>query len=147
MTNLILGIAGSIMLIVGIFLPIINSELGSFSYFSTWQASSQLSLGIFCAVVGLISLIIALVKKYRLLIVTGILAMGLVVVDFVVSKSKLDEYRAAGSDVNFNYIGWIVLLLGAILVLLAGVMKSNVPATGTNWGPTPPPPPPYTPGR
>ncbi|HKQ53729.1 MAG TPA: hypothetical protein VJT74_15240, partial [Pyrinomonadaceae bacterium] len=43
--------------------------------------------------------------------------------------------------------GWIVFILGGLILVAAGALGKNAPAPGAAWGATPPPPPPYTPGR
>ena len=169
MNNRILGLAGSALLIIGIFLPVISGptlnpnatgmsdafgDTVSYSYFSTLTNGNGFSLGILCAVLGLISLALVFMRKYKLLVATGGLALAMLLLDFFVTKSKMGEIPAEVATAlgdkapGFVWIGWVVLILGAILTLLAGIMKSNEPAPGAAWGSAPPPPPPpYTPGR
>ncbi|HEY0375520.1 MAG TPA: hypothetical protein VGC87_01025 [Pyrinomonadaceae bacterium] len=168
MNNRILGIVGSVLLIVGIFLPVVSGpsvnpnatsaadafgDTVSYSYFSTLTSGGGFSLGILCAVLGLVSLALIFTRKYKLLVATGGLALAILALDFFVSRSKLGEIPAemmtamGDKAPGFVWVGWLVLALGAILVLLAGIMKNNEPAPGAAWGSAPPPPPPYTPGR
>ena len=50
-----------------------------------------------------------------------------------------------GVTVSTQWLGWIDLILGALVLLAAGATGRNLPAPGANYGA--PPPPPYTPGR
>jgi hypothetical protein len=56
--------------------------------------------------------------------------------------------EAMGVNINTQWLGWIVLILGGVALLIAGAMGRNLPAPGANYGAMPPPPPPpYTPGH
>jgi len=147
MGNLIPGILGSVMLIVGIFLPVVSGpnedgEIVNYSYFTTLKGG-RFSLGILCAVLGLISLALVFTGKYKRLTITGALSLAIVALEYFVTRSQLAEHPEA----MLVWIGWMVLALGGVLVLLAGLMKSKGLTPAAPWSSAPPPPPPSTPGR
>ena len=126
------------------------------SYFDSIQAGSGYNDGYIICGLGIISLIISLINKNRILIVTGLLTLGLVALALIGFKSKISEASSAGSDVDISKLvqlqwGWAVLILGGVLLLVAGIMKKSVPAPPMSYGAPPPgyppgpgqPPPPY----
>ena len=150
MNSRILGIIGAILLIVGIFVPIVSVFGISVSYFDSFRMSSGAVDGLIIAGLGLISLILAALNKTRILIATGILALCVMAIDFFSFKSKMSEAASAASSPEMANLmqlqwGWGVLLLGALLLIVAGIMKKSGPAPVPSYGT--PPPPPYNPGQ
>jgi hypothetical protein len=155
MNSRLLGIIGAILLIVGIFCPIVSLFGISISYFDSFRMNSGAIDGFIIAGLGVISLIIALLNKNRILIVTGILALGVMAIDFFNFKSKMSAASSvADSELSTTLAnavqlqwGWIVLVLGGLLLIVAGIIKKSVPVAAPGYGMPPPPPPPgYTPG-
>lgn len=153
MNNRILGIAGSAMLVIGIFLPIVSvMGLISLSYFDAIKISpGQAWSGILLLLLGIVSLIMAVTNKFKILIATGVCALGLLVLDFFRLKSGLSGSSAEAGDMADQMasavsIGWgfYVMVIGAILLIVAGVMKSPGSPVGGGYGA---PPPPYPPAR
>ncbi len=152
MNNKILGIAGGALLIIGIFLPIVSLMGFGISYFDGIKADpAKVITGIGVLVMGIIGLVFALTGKFRLLILPGIVALGLLILDFFRLKSSFsgagdaDMPPELASAVSIGW-GMYVMILGAILLIVAGVMKNTAPAINPGWG-APPPPPPYPPAR
>lgn len=123
-----LGIVGSILLFAGVFTPIVSLPVvGSMNYFQNGQGD-----GVFVLVLGLISLVLALTKRYRWLWVTGLLSLGLMMYTFVSfrirlsgvqaeMKSKLADNPFKGiADVAMQSVqiqwGWAVLQQFALLL-------------------------------
>lgn len=154
MNNRILGIAGSALLIIGFFLPIISvMGLISFSYFDFIRLSPAGGItGLAILILGVVGLVFSLKNKYRLLLIPGVLTLAILVLDFFRMKSAMGSASGAeGGDIADQMsssvgIGWgfFVLAIGAIVLIVAGVMKSAVPYVG-GPGYGAPPPPPYPP--
>jgi multisubunit Na+/H+ antiporter MnhG subunit len=159
MNNRILGIIGSALLILGIFLPIVSiMGLLNFSYFNMIQlAPGTFFTGILLLLLGIGSLLLALKHKYKLLIATGVVSLLLLAFDFFRIKSTLSDATSRGAETGGEFarqmseavsigFGFYIMAIAAILLIVAGVMKSSVPVGAASWTP-PPPPPPYTPGQ
>lgn len=158
-----LALIGAGILTLGFFMPII-SVLGllNFSYFDLLtKVSARFSTGLVILALGLVSLALALKSNFRPLVVTGALALAVLVFDFVTYKSYIRGMGAlggaaggAGGDsapadqLADQFLGvliqpaWGMFLLGvaAILVIVAGAMKDGPAAPGTDWNNSPPPP-------
>ncbi len=155
MDSRILGIVGGVLLIIGVFCPLVGVDFGvisqNFAYIGSGTGVDM--KGLILILLGIAGIGLAVVRKYKLLLVPGILALAILVFDYLNFKSKFSEVvSGAGSRgaevenaVSMKW-GWIVLLLGALALLAAGAMGKNLPAPGAAYG-APPPPPPYTPGR
>lgn len=160
MDSRILGIVGGVLILLGIFLPIVTvsaSQAGisqSASFFDAIKAGSW--EGYVLLLAGIASIVLAVLRKYKLLIVTGVISLGVIVLNLINMKSSIAKamgqtdaaaLEAMGVDISTQWLGWIVLILGGVALLIAGAMGRNLPAPGANYGAPPPPPPPYTPGR
>ena len=159
MDSRILGIVGGVLVLVGIFLPIVTVSAAhgevsqSASFLDAIKAGSWEGYVVLLA--GIASIALAALRKYKLLILTGVVTLGVVLLNLINMKSSIAKglgqtdaasLEAMGVEVNTQWLGWIVLILGGVALLIAGVMGRNVPVTGANYGAAPPPPP-YTPGR
>lgn len=157
MNNKILGIIGSALLIIGLFLPVVS--IAGFISFSAFNAITSAPINqswgaILLGLCGIIGLVLALTNRFRMLLVPGIISLGIIVLAFVKIKSELssaadtaggDEFSqqmAASVSIGF---GIYVMAIGAIIMIVAGIMKSAAPAVNPGWGA--PPPPPYPPAR
>ena len=171
MNNRIVGIAGSALLIVGIFLPILSfMGILTFSFFTFIQGmptgpgampdeTGMLTLfriiGIVILLLGIGSLLLALKNQLKALIGTGIVALCILAFVFIKLQSffsQISEKATSGGappearamlDAIGTGWGFYVMALGAIALIVAGVMKSSVPVSNSGWGGAPPP---YTPG-
>ena len=155
MNNRILGIIGAALLILGIFMPIV-SVMGfiSFSYFNLIQmAPGTFFTGLLLLLLGIISLILALQYKFKPLIATGVISLGILAFDFYRIKSGLSNTSSSAGEVGGDFakqmadaislgVGFYLLVIGAILLIVASVMKSSVPVAPQTWNPPPPPYPP-----
>jgi hypothetical protein len=153
MNSRILGIIGSVLIIVGIFMPIVSIFGININYFDSIKSGSGPDGFIFLGL-GVISLILALINKTRLLIATGILTLGYVALSFIGYKSKMNEATSgANSELSSQLSGliqlqwgWAVLVLGGILLVVAGIMKKSGADPIPTYGAPPPPPGGYAPG-
>lgn len=161
MDSRILGIVGGVLVLVGIFLPIVTVSAPqadisqSASFFDALKAGSWEGYVVLLA--GIASIILAVLRKYRFLLLTGVVVLGVVVLNLINMKSSIAKamgqtdaaaLEAMGVNISTQWLGWIVLILGGLAILIAGAMGRNLPAPGVNYGAAPPPPPPpYTPGQ
>ena len=155
MDSRILGIIGGVLLVIGVFCPLVGVDfMGqsmNVSYIGSVAGTSW--EGLVLILLGIAGIILAVLRKTRLLLIPGILALIILAYNYFSFKSKMSEMMSmAGSRstelenaVSMKW-GWIVLILGALALAAAGAMGRNAPAPGMNYG-APPPPPPYTPGR
>lgn len=152
MDSRILGIVGGVLLLIGVFCPLIFVEpLGlNISYIGGETGTSW--EGLLMILLGIAGIALAVLRKYKLLLIPGLIALAIIAYDYFSFKSKMSEMMSTGnargvdveSLVQMKW-GWIVLILGALILIVAGATGRNLPAPGTPYG-APPPPPPY-PGR
>jgi hypothetical protein len=151
MDSRILGIVGGVLLLVGIFLPIVTvtaPEVNqSVSFFDAIKAGSWEGYVVMLA--GIASIVLAVLRKYKLLLLTGVISLGVIILNLINMKSSLAKglgqtdpaaLEAMGINVSTQWLGWIVLILGGVALLIAGAMGRNLPAPGANYGAPPPPP-------
>jgi hypothetical protein len=159
MNNRILGFIGSGLLILGIFMPIITvMGLLSFSLFTFIQGSlpgvdptGMVSLfrilGIVILLLGIASLVFTLKNQFKLLIATGVVSLGVLVLIFIKLQSVFsdipEEARGLAGAIGTGW-GLYAMILGAIALIIAGAMKNTAPVINTGYG-APPPPPTYPP--
>jgi hypothetical protein len=125
----LVGLVGSILIIVGVFLPIASiSIFGSIKFFDATGGKVVLAL-------GLASLALTFMKKYVGLWATGLLSLGLTVLNLINTQSDLASMSgpsgAGGSQLNVSdlvtteWLGWIVLIAGSVAVILAAALKEQ----------------------
>ncbi|MDT5121800.1 MAG: hypothetical protein QOC96_1282 [Acidobacteriota bacterium] len=160
MNNRIIGIVGGALLIIGIFLPLI-SVAGLLSFSSFFVITNAPIAGswplILIALCGVGGLLLALTNNYKALLAPGVIAIGCLVYSFIQMKSEMGSMggpgaTGAGADNELAQqmlatvsmgVGVYVMALGAIALIVAGVMKSPARVGNSGWGGAPPP---YTPG-
>jgi hypothetical protein len=135
-TKQILAIVGALLLFVGVFLPIVSVPIvGSVNYFHNGQGDGTIVL-----VLAVISIILAVTRRFRGLWVTGLCSVGLLLftlVNFLMRMSELREQmqrQLADNpfrglfDVAMNSVqvqwGWAVLMLGGGLIVASAAMRS-----------------------
>ena|SRR5436309_1506457 len=157
MDSRILGLIGGALVIIGIFLPLVTVTVAqadinqTASFFDAIKAGSWEGYVVLLA--GIASIALAALRKYRFLIMTGVIVLGVVILNFVNFKSSIakalgqtspEALESMGVVVSTQWIGWIVLIFGGLLLLIAGATGRNLPAPSPNYGA---PPPPYPPAR
>ena len=148
---------------LGFFMPLVSFfGLISLSYFDLLRISARFATGLIILGLGGISLFLALKHNFRPLIVTGILALAVLAFDFITYKKALADLSPTGeikSDAGgtaapqfgqfVNELaavviqpawGMFLLAAGAILLIVAGAMKDNLPTNYTDFNNNPPPP-------
>jgi hypothetical protein len=139
----ILGFSGAVLLALGAFLPIVNLPIvGSMNYFNNGQGD-----GVFIVLLAVGAGLLTWFKLTRFLWIPG--AISLVMLSVALTKfvqviaeakSKLESTLAnnpfAGLAQGFlNSVqlqwGWVVLFLGAAVLVLASFVKNPAPLTQT----------------
>jgi hypothetical protein len=151
MDSRILGLIGGVLIIIGIFLPLVTVTYGgdsqSASFFDAIKAGSW--EGYVVLLCGIASIALAAMRKYRFLLITGIIALGVIVLNFINFKSSiakaagqsLEQLESMGVTISTQWVGWLVLILGGVLLLIAGATGRNQPVAPQYYGAAPPPPP------
>jgi hypothetical protein len=149
MDSRILGIVGGVLLLIGVFCPLVGVDFMGQSMTVSYIGSSTGTSweGLLMILLGIAGIALAVLRKYKLLLIPGIIALAIIAYDYFSFKSKMSEMMsAAGSRstelenaVSMKW-GWIVLILGALALLIAGAMGKNHPAPGATYGAPPPPP-------
>ncbi len=157
-----LGIVGASMLLLGFFLPAV-SFLGllNFSYFDLLRVSARFTTGLVILALGGLSLFLALKNNFKPLIGTGILALAILIFDFITFKKAVGDLSPAGrigtgttgaASPEFGQFdelagmliqpGWgmYIIAIGAILLIIAGALKNKSSMNGPDWNRNPPPP-------
>ncbi len=125
----IVAIIGSVLLIVGVFIPIISAPIwGSINFFRNGHGDGTIIFGL-----GIVSLVLALLDFCGWLFLTGLGSLLLTVIDLVRIIEALSDAKGqlhallAGNmfqglaDVALDTIqlqwGWAVIVLGSIVVI------------------------------
>jgi len=129
-----LGLAGSFLLIAGVFTPVMTMPIvGSLMYIK--------GDGIFLLIIGIIALALSWFKKYIWLAIPSVVSLAIMIytiVNFHIAMSEMKEELAkdlAGNpfaglgelamhSVRLEW-GWSILFLGAILIGLASFPVRN----------------------
>jgi hypothetical protein len=88
--KMILGIAGSVILIIGVFLPIFKIPmLGTINYFNNGNGDGTIVL-----ILAVVSLVLIVTKRYRGLWATGVGSLGMLAYTYFSIQSKLSQGMA-----------------------------------------------------
>jgi hypothetical protein len=130
-------LAGAVVLIIGLFLPIFT-VMGaiSISLFLPGQGVSIDGIvGMACAI---LAGILALINQSKWAVIPGLIALGLLGYDYFRMQTELsgggttitaEQAAAVAEMASVNFIGWGVMGLGAVLILVGGAMgwKASAP--------------------
>lgn len=132
----ILGFIGSLVLIVSVFMPVVSIPLsGTMNAFSFERGDGKIVLAL-----GVISIIIVLVKKYKGLWFTGFASLGMSIATFTYIQGRVASVKAqlqSSSNSPFGGLGELalnsvqvqwglaVIFIGAVLVLTAAAIKES----------------------
>lgn len=143
-TNKWFGITGSIILFIGVFMPIIRVPIvGDVNYFRNGEGD-----GIIILVLAGISLILVLMDKFKALWLTGLGSLSVLLFTFmnfryVMSQTRNEmESQLAGNpfrelaEVAMQSVqlqwGWAILVIGAVLIIGSAAMKRDSQATSAS---------------
>ncbi len=136
-TKQLIGIIGSIVLFIGVFMPIVSVPImGSMNYFQNGKGD-----GIIILILSVISLLFVLTKMYNGLWLTGLGSLGVMLFTFINFQSKMSEFKSSMeselegnpfrglADIALQSVqlqwGWAVLILGAALVIASAAISDN----------------------
>ncbi len=131
---------GSIILSVRVFMPILGVPIGNLNYFQNGKGDGMIVL-----ILAVISLVLVLIKAYEWLWFTGLGSMGVLLFTFINFQSRMSQAIAnmkselAGNrdladladladmailSVQLQW-GWALLIVGAALVIASAAMKGK----------------------
>lgn len=134
----IIGLSGSAILVIGIFLPMVSVPiLGSINYFRNGHGD-----GVIVLLLATVSVIITLSKKYKWLLYTGAASIALLGYTLYnvyngISRAK-SEMQVDLADNPFKGLatlaaesfqlewGWAVMLLGAVMLIITTLLPDQV---------------------
>jgi hypothetical protein len=140
--------AGAVLLLVGLFMPLVGVPFFTINYYSLTQFSSLAGLGFFLLLLcGFGAIVLAATKRYELLKWPGLAALIITAYTFFVINSKLSEAKtemvrnmATMPEATSNPLkgmgnafmsmiqmqwGWGVLAVGAALLIVASILKDE----------------------
>ena len=133
-----LTLAGAVVLIIGLFLPALNVMGVGFSLLM--PGGSITVSGLILLACAALAGLLALVNQAKWAVIPGLGAVGWLVFQYLEAQKGL----SGGGDIppeaaeamaalapTFNYLGWGVMGLGAVVMLLGGAMgwkSSSAPA-------------------
>jgi hypothetical protein len=134
----VLGLIGSIILFLGVFMPIISVPIiGNINYFQNGKGDGTIII-----ILAAVSLILVLSKKYKGLWFTGFGSLAVLVFTFINFQTRMSRARfelqleladnpfaslgeLALQSVQLQW-GWAVLIVGAALLIAAVAIKEEM---------------------
>ena len=133
----LLGLIGSLVLIIGVFVPVVSMPIvGTMNAYSFERGDGKIVL-----VLAIISLVLVVIKKYKGLWFTGIASLIMSISTFIYIQSRVASVKAelqtslskhpfAGlgeSVVNSVQLEWglAILFIGAVLIISAVAIKES----------------------
>lgn len=134
----LLGVAGSVALFIGVFLPVISVPIiGDINMFLNGEGD-----GVYLLIMAGVSLIMALLGKFKWLWFTGLGSLSLILYGLyscrlMISEMK-DKLNLELADNPFRGLadmamqsiqlqwGWAVLISGTLMLIIAAAMKGRV---------------------
>ncbi len=139
----LIGLMGSVLLLIGVFVPVVTIPLmGDLDFFEIRNFNGLIDYsftGIAYGIVGLglASVLLALLNYCRGLLISGLLALGifgLTIKQLLDIEKNLHDnlttnflMNITGTTVDSNNLrwGWVVLLTGALVLIVASFLKSK----------------------
>lgn len=136
-TRTILGLSGSFLLFLGVFVPIVSVPIvGSVNYFYNGRGD-----GVLILLLVAVSIPLALIKRFHWLWTTGLASLALICYTFFTLQSRIAEMTSRlHSDLKDNPFrglaegfaqgvqlqwGWAVLILGSALLITSAALRSH----------------------
>ncbi len=133
-----LTLAGAVVLIIGLFLPI-YTVMGAISI-SFFSPGGGVSIdGIVVMACAALAGILALINHAKWAVIPGLVALGLLVYDYLRMQTEMsgggttvtpEQAEMMAQVASVNFLGWGVMGLGALIILIGGAMgwKNTSPA-------------------
>lgn len=142
--GMLLAIIGAVMVVVGIFLPIVKFPGGTQAlYFNGGDIYGSLTL-----IIAILAGVMALLKLRSMVLISGLAALGIIVTRMITIIRDLpneDSLRtqlknlidsnvpgSAGEGIanaiggpQLHWLGWIVLLVGGVLILISAFVSTT----------------------
>lgn len=133
--RLLLGVVGSIVLFVGVFMPLFSVPIiGNVNYFQNGKGD-----GVVIIILAGISLFLALTDRFKGLLITGILSLAMMSFTFFNFQWRMSQARSemSKSDNIFKGLGekmletvqlqwgWAILIVGAGMLIAAALIKNH----------------------
>jgi len=136
-TKQLLGLAGSIILFVGVFAPIVSVPImGNMNYFQNGKGDGTIVL-----VLAVISFVLVLAEKHEGLWFTGLGSLAMMLFTFINFQSKMSQAKAemesqladnpfrgladmAMQSVQLQW-GWALLIVGAAMLIASAALKEE----------------------
>lgn len=126
------GFIGSAILLLGVFAPVISVPfVGDLNYVQAYKVNATAVL-----VLAVVSFVLAYLRKYKRLIITGTISLGLVLANFfhlLMEKSSTTSHTELGKALEKVFKqsiqiewGWLVLITGSLMIIAAAVVKKQV---------------------
>ena len=129
--KMVLGIVGSLILILGVFSPLVSHvSLGTVNYFKNGTGD-----GVIILILAFISLLLSASRKYRGLWFTGLCSAACLCFTFVDFQRSMDKMKSEliakhfvgladrATDAFQMQWGWAVLISGIALILVAAAIE------------------------
>lgn len=146
--KMLVSFAGAVLLLVGLFMPLVGVPFFTFNYYNLTQFSSLAGLGFFLLLLsGISAIVLTATRRCGLLKWPGLAALIISAYTFFVINSKLSEAKtemtrnmASMPEAKFSPIkgmgdafmsmiqmqwGWGVLVAGAALLIVASMLKDE----------------------
>ena len=136
MSGRILGIVGGVLLVIGVFCPIAEMSLqGTITSITfkggvggeSWQATILI-------VIGVAGIALAALRRTKLVLFPGILALAILAYEYFNFKTIISKMvfvsRTADPRLQNEFSmkwGWMVLLLGSLVLLSSAATRSDAP--------------------
>ncbi|GAB4338374.1 MAG: hypothetical protein Kow00117_19870 [Phototrophicales bacterium] len=122
--NIVLGLsAAAVMVFIGLFLPIVTFKFGEFSdsiAFMSGEDGGAGSDGILIIGLIIISGILIALKRTRWVILTGILILGIVIVNYIDVSDLVNQTSDFSDSISMGMLAWGLLFLGSFGLIGAG---------------------------
>lgn len=133
MNNKVLTLVGAVVLVLGLFLPA-ASVLGISINVIAPPGQGVSADGLILVACAALGAILALINQTRFAVLPGVAALAFVIYKYLYLQSTLSgatgdaEAAAVAGLVSVNLLGWIVMGLGAALILVGGLLSWKKPA-------------------
>ncbi len=133
----LLGVAGSVILFLGVFMPIVSLPMvGNVNFFQNGEGDGTLIL-----LIALLSILFSLREAFKWLWFTGVASVGILLLTLIAFHSRIglvkqqmesqlaDNPFRGLADIALQSVqlqwGWAVLMVGAVMIVAAAAMKED----------------------